>query len=149
MPWIDATESAEDTRAYLRTVMQGLAQGTEYSFAILEHGIVVGATGIRVVADAAEGEIGYWVSKDAEGRGIITRSSAALVQFAFEDLGLNRVVILCAVDNKRSRAVPERLGFSIEGTHRERDVNPSREPKDQVVYCLLRSTWDSGRSSAT
>ena len=141
MPWIDATKSADDTRAYLQTVQQNFTQGSEYGFAILEHGRVVGSMGIRLVADASEGEIGYWISENAQGRGIVTRATAALVRFAFDDLELNRVVILCAVENQRSRAVPERLGFSVEGTYRQRDVNPNREPMDQVVYALLRSEW--------
>jgi hypothetical protein len=44
------------------------------------------------------------------------------VRFSFIDLGLNRVVVNCAVDNTRSRAIPERLGFNLEATLREREV---------------------------
>jgi ribosomal-protein-serine acetyltransferase len=142
MPWIDGTKSVDDTRAYLRGVVESFTHGREYAFAIMERGEYVGNIGLRVVEDASEAEIGYWISAGAEGRGIVTRSTEALTRFAFQDLGLNRVVILCAVENKRSRAIPERLGFSLEGTHRQRDMNPNREPMDQVVYALLRSDLD-------
>ena len=141
MHWIDGTTSVDDTRGYLRGVLENFTQGKEYGFAIMEREEHVGSIGLRLVEDASEAEIGYWISAGAEGRGLITRATQALIRFAFEDLGLNRVVILCAVENTRSRAVPERLGFTVEGTHRERDVNPNREPMDQVAYALLRSEW--------
>jgi ribosomal-protein-serine acetyltransferase len=146
MPWIDGTTSVDDTRGYLRGVVENFTVGREYGFAITERGEHVGSIGLRVVDDASEAEIGYWISAGAQGRGLITRATEAVIRFAFEDLGLNRVVILCAVQNKRSRAVPERLGFTLEGTHRERDVNPNREPMDQVVYALLRSEWTADRA---
>jgi ribosomal-protein-serine acetyltransferase len=146
MHWIDGTTSVDDTRGYLRGVLENFTQGREYGFAIMERREHVGSIGLRVVDDAGEAEVGYWISADAQGRGLITRATEAVIRFAFEDLGLNRVVILCAVENTRSRAVPERLGFTIEGTHRERDVNPNRDPMDQVVYALLRSEWTADRA---
>ena len=141
MPWIQATKSADDSRAYIRDVLRKFAEGREYPFAILEHGEPVGSMGISLAEDAKEGEIGYWIAKRAEGRGITTRATRAVIRFGFEELELNRIVILAAVDNRRSRAVPERLGFTQEGTYRRRDEIPGREPRDQVIYSLLRSEW--------
>ncbi len=144
MPWLESTRSADDTRAYLREVQRNFADGREYGFGILEGGELVGAIGLRVEAMANEAEIGYWLAEAAEGRGIITRATEALVRFAFDELGLNRVLILCAVDNARSRAVPERLGFALEATLRQREVMPGREPRDQLQFALLRSDRQPG-----
>jgi ribosomal-protein-serine acetyltransferase len=146
MHWIDATKSADDTRAYLREVVRKFTEGREYGFSVLRRGQTVGSIDLRVADDASEAEIGYWLAARAEGGGIITRATEALVRFSFEDLGLERVVILCAVDNVRSRAIPERLGFTLEGTLRLRERVPGRQPRDQVVYALLRSDWDAGRA---
>jgi ribosomal-protein-serine acetyltransferase len=143
MPWIESTKSADDTRAYLREVQRNFAEGREYGFDIVERRELVGTIGLRVDAMAQEAEIGYWLAKTAEGRGIITRASEALVRFAFDELGLNRVLILCAADNARSRAVPERLGFTHEATLRQREVMPGREPRDQLQFALLRSDRNS------
>jgi ribosomal-protein-serine acetyltransferase len=147
MPWVDATMSPDDTRSFLRGVLEKLADGLEYNFAIIDGRALVGAIGLRVTDDAREAEVGYWLSASAQGRGIITRATEALVRFAFEDLEMNRVVILCATDNARSCAVPERLGFTREGTLRQRDLIPGREPRDQLVYSLLRSEWGASTSS--
>jgi ribosomal-protein-serine acetyltransferase len=146
MPWVDGTTSPDDTRKFLREVLQKLAGGREYGFAILDRGRLVGAIGLRVADDAQETEVGYWLSAQAQGRGVITRATQALVRFSFEELRMDRVVILCASDNVRSRAVPERLGFTLEGTLRRRDVVPGQEPRDQIVYSLLRSEWDTSTS---
>jgi ribosomal-protein-serine acetyltransferase len=142
MPWVDVTLTVEDEATYLRTVVRKFQEGREYGFAVMYRGEPVGTIGLEVADDASEAEVGYWLAADAQGRGIMTRATEVLVRFAFEELDRNRMVILCAVDNERSRAVPERLGFTLEGTLRLRDTTPGREPRDQVAYGLLRSEWD-------
>jgi ribosomal-protein-serine acetyltransferase len=143
MPWVDATTSVDAERAYLRMVAQKFVEGREYGFAIVVNDTVVGNIGLEIADDASEAEVGYWLAADAQGRGIMTRATEALVRFAFEELARNRVVILCAVDNERSRGIPERLGFMLEGTLRLRDTTPGREPRDQIAYGLLRSEWEA------
>lgn len=59
------------------------------------------------------------MSEDAQGQGIITRSVSALLNYLFETLNINRVEIQCAVNNHKSIAIPERLGFVNEGVKRE------------------------------
>jgi len=145
MPWVDGTTSADDTRGYLRTVGQKFAEGRQYGFTVLAREEPVGSIDVRIADDADEVEIGYWLTEDAQGRGLMTRATGALVRFAFEDLGKQRVVILCAVDNERSQAIPRRLGFTLEGTLRLRETTPGREPRDQLVFGLLRSEW-TGRA---
>ncbi|OZE82601.1 GNAT family N-acetyltransferase [Rhodococcus sp. 15-649-2-2] len=59
-------------------------------------------------------ELGYWLDADAEGRGVMTEATAALVREALELDGITRVEIHCDAANSRSRAVPERLGFALD-----------------------------------
>jgi hypothetical protein len=84
--------------------------------------------------------IGYWLAKDAEGKGIVTRCCRALVDHAFTELGLNRVVIQVAVGNFRSQAIPDRLGFSREGIAREGEWLYDRYV-DLAVNALLRTAF--------
>jgi ribosomal-protein-serine acetyltransferase len=141
LPWVDASASAEDTRAYIRGMLHAVADGREYGFAILHHGELVGGIGLHLIPELAEAEIGYWLAEDAQGQGIVTRASRALLRFAFEELGMHRVIIKCAKENARSRAVPERLGFTLEATLREREVTPAFGRQDQLVFGLLRPEW--------
>jgi RimJ/RimL family protein N-acetyltransferase len=56
-------------------------------------------------------EVGYWLGEEQQGKGLVTAACRALVDHAFGELGLNRVVISCATENKKSCAIPERLGL--------------------------------------
>ena len=84
--------------------------------------------------------IGYWLGRDFEGRGIITKACHAIAEYAFKELRLNRVEIRCAVENQKSRAIPERLGVKIEGTVRQ--VERLYEKfVDNVIYGMLADEW--------
>lgn len=64
-------------------------------------------------------EIGYWLGKEYEGKGFITKAAKILINYAFEELGLNKIEIGAASDNIKSRAIPEKLGFKLEGELRD------------------------------
>ena len=67
------------------------------------------------------GEIGYWLSEDLQGKGIVTQSCKALIKLGFEVFNFNRIQIPAAEENYKSRSVSERLGFKFEGIIRERE----------------------------
>ena len=66
----------------------------------------------------------------------MTRGCRALIAHGFTELDLHRVEIRCAVDNLKSRAIPERLGFRREGQLREVEWLYDHFV-DHVVYGLL------------
>ena len=86
--------------------------------------------------------IGFWLGKSFQGRGIMTRSCGALIDLAFDELRLNRIEISCAVENRRCRLVPERLGFKQEGVSRQREWLYDHFV-DTVAYSMLSSEWKS------
>ena len=57
----------------------------------------------------------------------MTSSCAALLDYLFGELELHRVTIQCGTGNRRSCAIPERLGFTREGMLREAEVAEGRE----------------------
>ena len=85
-------------------------------------------------------EIGYWLSKEAEGHGIISKVCPFVLQYVFDELEVHRVQICCAHDNHRSQKIPERPGFAREGVLRGaasiRDVY-----SEVVVFGLLAEEW--------
>jgi ribosomal-protein-serine acetyltransferase len=84
--------------------------------------------------------VGYWLGERYQGRGLMTRAVAAVVEHAVSVWQLNRIEIRAAVGNARSRAIPQRLGFRAEGTLREAERVGDRY-LDTVVYSLLASEW--------
>lgn len=85
-------------------------------------------------------EIGYWIGEEFEGKGLITKAVQAMIRYAFTELGMNRVEILMEVENVRSAAVPERLGFTMEGVKRQ-GFWVHGQPRDVYVYALLKDEW--------
>ncbi len=73
----------------------------------------------------------------------MTRSAAALTTFGFETLGLHRIEIRADAANVRSRAVPERLGYTLEATLRDHRLSRG-EFIDTVIYAMLVHEWPPG-----
>ena len=86
--------------------------------------------------------IGYWLSEHLQGNGIMARSVSALIRLAFEAYGLNQVVIGAAPSNVRSKAIPQRLGFTETGIERQMSKNARGELLDLVIYSLLQPEWN-------
>lgn len=95
-------------------------------------------------------EIGYWLRTSAAGHGYMTEAVRLLLGLAFDRLDARRVAILCDTLNTRSLAIPERIGFVHEGTHRKDSLTPSGEPRDTLVFALTdddyRALGDDGVS---
>jgi ribosomal-protein-serine acetyltransferase len=145
MPWVGRTRTVEDQRAWIESVAADPAELD--GLGIFLDGAYVGGCGIHGRDPWGVGaEIGYWLDGSHEGAGLVGRAVAALLGFCFDQLGVHRVTILAGVDNVRSRAVAERLGFAQEGVlrHGERGSEPHGF-YDVAVYGLLEDEWRSRR----
>ncbi len=138
LPWVDATLSAVDTRGFVERSLEQVRVLDGFQTRILYRGEFAGMIGYLYHDwKNLRTEMGYWLREDLQGRGVMTRAAKALTDFALANLGLNRVEIRAATDNRRSRAVPERLGFVQEGVLREAAWLNDRFI-DLVVYARLR-----------
>ena len=90
--------------------------------------------------------LSYWLDAAHQGRGIMTACCRAFLAHAFDTWKLNRVTIEAATDNARSRAIPERLGFKLEGIVRGIEWLHDHYA-DHALYGLLRSEYVSSRAA--
>jgi len=128
-----------DTANFLRGVNERAVTRSSLELLIEHAGELAGIAGYRALdALNRSGEIGYWLREDFGGRGIVTACCRALVAHGFDALGLNRIAIAAATGNAKSRAVPERLGFRLEGVLRQPEWLYDRFV-DHAVYSLLRA----------
>lgn len=141
LPWVDAEVSPKEVRDYIRKMREKFAAGTGLVTGVWFQGRLVGAIGfVNLELESRWAEIGYWLDAQAQGQGIITRSCRALINYAFDDLQLNRIVIRCAEGNLKSRAIPEKLGFQLEGQLRQMIWLYDRF-WDAMMYGMLADEW--------
>jgi ribosomal-protein-serine acetyltransferase len=147
LPWVPATRGPDDTLEFIRATRRQLADSDGLQTAIVgADGAIAGIVGFHRVDWANRAtSIGYWLSADAQGRGLMTAAVRALLDHAFGAWGLNRVEITAAVDNARSRAVLKRLGLREEGVRRAAERHGERY-LDIAVYAMLAADW-RGRTS--
>jgi len=141
LPWLDSTRSVRDIEAFRARVQAQEREGSGLS-RVIEHAAaisgVIGFNHIDLLNRRAE--IGYWIDRTLEGRGLMRRSCAQLIRYAFDELDMHRVSIDAAVDNRRSRALAERLGFTLEGVRREAEWLYDHFV-DHAQYGLLEREW--------
>jgi ribosomal-protein-serine acetyltransferase len=89
--------------------------------------------------------LSYWLDAGHQGKGIMTASCRAFIAHGFSTWKLNRFTIECATANARSRKIPERLGFKLEGIVRGIEWLQDHFA-DHAIYGLLHSEYLSGNS---
>ena len=147
MSWVNATISADDIRTFIQSAIDQATKNHGPVCSILYRGVLVGICGYKPINCKDKcGELGYWLAESFTGRGIMTECVKTLINYAFDELLLNRVELRAATDNHRSRAIAERLGFTHEGNLRDAEwVNDHYV--DQAVYSVLRREWHSEQSA--
>lgn len=137
MQWMTPDYSIEDAQRFLFEGIKNRLDRQTLGLALLADGKLIGSTGFnRFDWKARVCEIGYWIDHRHEGKGIITKACKAMIDYAFDELEMNRVEIRCSAENTRSAAIPERLGFTKEGLLRQAEMINGR-PHDFLIFGLL------------
>lgn len=84
--------------------------------------------------------LGYALDPAEQGKGLMHEALSALIPYAFEELGLHRVMAGYMPHNTRSAAVLRRLGFEIEGKARDY-IHIDGQWRDHVLTSLINPTW--------
>lgn len=141
LPWVDFTLSIDDTKKFIQECQGGFKDKKKADFGIALDGVWVGSMGLHTIkAESGCGEIGYWLAQEHTGKGIVTKSVEAMIDYGFNKLHLNRIQIQCDEENTASKKIPERLGFKLEGIIRQNHKKNGKY-SDGLIYGLLKSEW--------
>ncbi len=141
LPWVDATNSKQDTMHFIEASLKQYANHNGFNCGIFYRNTLVGCIGYNGIDwPNKKTAIGYWLAEPYQGKGIMTNCCKELVRYALEELNLNRVEIRAGVENYKSRAIPERLGFKQEGILRQAEWVNHRFI-DHAVYSMLAEEW--------
>jgi RimJ/RimL family protein N-acetyltransferase len=111
---------ADFPRRWLARYEEARESGTGEAFAAVEDGGTFLGLALAPAIDreAAEVELGYIVAPAARGRGVATAILRKLTEWAFAELGVERIVLIINVENQASERVAARAGYVREGVLR-------------------------------
>jgi len=148
LPWGEKHTSPEATEGMVRRwrsawdLREDLAVGLWHR----ENGRYLGGSGLhRIRWEIPAFEIGYWIRASEEGKGYVTEAARLLCHLAFDHLDAARVFIRCAEGNDRSAAVPERLGFTLEGVLQNDTRDANGDLHATRIYGMVPANWKGGK----
>jgi RimJ/RimL family protein N-acetyltransferase len=152
-PWIpfmkDEPRSLAGSLDWLRGLRADFDRSENFRFGVfLKDGELVGENMLlqRVGPDALE--IGYLTHLGFEGKGYASEASSALVKVAFELYRARRVEIHHAAANRASGVIPERLGFTRDGSLRDRIEDTQGNRHDSVIWSLQAAEFPATSSAS-
>lgn len=141
MPWANDDYSIDSAREFIKFNLGEFAKNGSFNASVIWKEKFVGGVGFHNLdLKNRSAHISYWLAKEAQGKGIITGCCRALFDYLFDELELNRIQINCNIENEKSRAVPERLGFQLEGIMRQVEFFDNHFG-DWAVYAMLKEDW--------
>jgi len=141
LPWVDEVKTLEDIKEFRQKMLRQSANDGTIIAGVWYEGVFAGIVEFSRAAGTKCWELGYWLGEEYQGKGLVTMSCRSFIDNAFNNQEANRIEIRVEPDNIRSRAVAERLGFTLEGTLRQKGINSDGHLVDLVMFSLLRSEW--------
>jgi len=139
--WVDRTTKPEHSLQFIQQSLQDINTQQSLTLGIFRNREIIGGIGMHNWdQELKRAQIGYWLAKDFEGKGIIIRSARRFLDFLFQKLDLNKIELHFAVRNTRSAAVAQKLGAKTEGIVRAGCLI-NGIPEDLVITSILRSEW--------
>ncbi|OSZ82282.1 hypothetical protein CAP35_03165 [Chitinophagaceae bacterium IBVUCB1] len=139
--WVDQTTKPDHSLLFIQASLQQQHNQEALALGIFHKQRIVGGIGMhhwdRTLQKA---QLGYWVSKDYEGKGIVSACLERFIDFLFDKVGLNKLEIHFVVSNQRSARIAERHGFKTEGIIRDSYLMNGIFT-DLAVTGLLKQEW--------
>jgi ribosomal-protein-serine acetyltransferase len=141
LPWLDSTRTEDDTKKHIERFLKAFEEGTGALFTIYFEGAIVGLISFNSISKTNKNaSIGYWLDQASQGKGIVTKACALLIEYGFHEIQLHRIELRCAVHNEKSCAIPKRLGFVHEGVLRDAEWLYDHFV-DLNLFSLLSTDW--------
>jgi RimJ/RimL family protein N-acetyltransferase len=143
MPWCHENYALSDSETFIESLEEKWQNEKDFSFAIFDRKTneFLGGTGLNQPSKVHKFyNLGYWVRVSRQNRGISSAATQILAKTAFEDLPINRIEILTAVENVPSQKAAEKSGATREGILRKRLVISDRL-HDAAIFSFIREDF--------
>jgi ribosomal-protein-serine acetyltransferase len=141
LPWVPFNNTREASLRYAEACTLDWDAGRAVRFGIRDRATreLLGVVGLDSCVHLHRScELGYWLRREATGRGLMTEAARSTVDFAFSRMGVHRVRCAAATDNVASLRVILRLDFRFEGIARQAELVGSRW-LDHALFARLSS----------
>jgi RimJ/RimL family protein N-acetyltransferase len=140
--WESCTEREATAMIEELKSLQPGAPGEWFQFAIelKETGALIGDCALKVEEDGRQAEVGFSLSREHRGKGYASEAVSCLLDYAFGDLGLHRVVAVTDQENEPSIALLERLGMRREGSFVHNAWSKGKWASE-YLYAMLADEW--------
>ena len=151
-PWLRPWEATNpespnsfDVRGQLRGLLRQLDNQSGIPFVIEVQGQVQGQLNVANVmyGSVSSAVLGYWVSPEVAGRGVMPVSVALVTDYLMDQVGLHRVEINVRPENAASLRVIQKLGFRYEGL-KQRYIHINGDWRDHYVFAITKEELPNG-----
>jgi RimJ/RimL family protein N-acetyltransferase len=118
-----------------------------YAITLKPQNEIIGAIGLTMTKKFNRAELGYWIGKQYWNKGICTEASIALINYAFKNHNLHKIIATHLIRNSASGKVMAKIGMKLEGTLREH-VKKWDKMEDINTYGILKSEWDNNKQNS-
>lgn len=143
LPWAYKMKSSQDEADFIQAIQEKMIKNRMIVLTILVNGEPSGMIDLHNLVKNKKGEIGYWLSSEYQGRGIVTNSVLKLCQYAFDELNLQYVDLIVATENGKSSRVAQNAKFKLMGMKKNlindkldgqifRKINPARTDQSDL-----------------
>lgn len=133
---------------YISNALAARASGKEYPFIVYDKqiGKYAGSTRFYDIQPSGQSlQLGYtWYGEQFRGTGLNKHCKFLLLQFAFEDLGMERVEFRADARNERSIAAMKSIGCTVEGILRSHFPLREGGRRDSIILSILKTEWENG-----
>ena len=133
-------KSKRETGQFLRQAAAewSKAEPQFYEFAVTLDHKHIGAVSVYLDESGQEGELGWIIHRDYQGHGYATEAAKAVLDFAFDTLGVKKAVAHCDYRNEPSYRVMRNIGLSLERNDLTRRYSGSDEDVQELMYSVTK-----------
>lgn len=135
------TKTLDETKIHLEDIISKASQNNYFPFVVFDDHSEKMIASIQVKNvdwNIPKAELGYYIDSAYEGKGIVTKATSMIVQFCFDELKMEKLLIRTHEGNLPSILVAQKNGFQLEGTIRKDYKTTKGELVDLLYYGKTR-----------
>jgi len=126
----------QNAKDFIKKSLEKLEKKEGYEFVIEIDNELQGVIGLAIKKEHNKAELGYWISKDMRGKGIVTSAVKQIIKYGFNKLKLKRIYARFLDNNTSSERVMQKVGMTKEGVMKKASLHQGKY-HDKTMYAII------------